>query len=108
MRDFLEALAEGFTLIRYDVRGSGLSDRDVSDLTLDGLTRDMEAVVHHLALERFALLGLGVLAGPVAISYAAAHPERVAQLILHSAYSRGDELAAPNTQRPLPACRLLC
>jgi class 3 adenylate cyclase/pimeloyl-ACP methyl ester carboxylesterase len=101
VRDFLETLAEGSTLIRYDMRGSGLSDRDVSDLTLDGLTRDMEAVVDQLALERFALLGLGVLAGPVAISYAAAHPERVAQLILYSAYLRGDKLVAPNTQQTL-------
>jgi class 3 adenylate cyclase/pimeloyl-ACP methyl ester carboxylesterase len=101
VRDFLETLAEGSTLIRYDMRGSGLSDREVTDLTLAGLTRDMEAVVDQLALERFALLGLGVLAGPVAISYAAAQPERVAQLILYSAYVRGDKLAAAKTQQTL-------
>jgi class 3 adenylate cyclase/alpha-beta hydrolase superfamily lysophospholipase len=101
VRDFLETLAAGSTLIRYDMRGSGLSDRDAADLTLAGLTRDMEAVVDHLALERFALLGLGVLAGPVAISYAAAQPERVAQLILYSAYVRGDKLATPKIQQTI-------
>jgi class 3 adenylate cyclase/pimeloyl-ACP methyl ester carboxylesterase len=101
VRDFLETLGEGSTLIRYDMRGAGLSDRDVSDFTLAGLTRDVEAVVDHLALERFALLSLGVLAGPVAITYAAAHPERVAQLILYSAYLRGAKLMAPETQQTL-------
>jgi class 3 adenylate cyclase/pimeloyl-ACP methyl ester carboxylesterase len=101
VRDFLETLGEGSTLIRYDMRGAGLSDRDVSDFTLAGLTRDVEAVVDHLALERFALLSLGVLAGPVAITYAAAHPERVAQLILYSAYLRGAKLTAPETQQTL-------
>jgi len=101
VRDFIEALAQGSTLIRYDMRGSGLSDRDVSDLALDGLTRDIEAVVDQLALKRFALLGFGVLAGPVAITYAAAHPERVAQLILYSAYLRGDKLATPKIQQTI-------
>jgi class 3 adenylate cyclase/pimeloyl-ACP methyl ester carboxylesterase len=101
VRDFLETLGEGSTLIRYDMRGAGLSDRNVSDFTLAALTRDVEAVVDHLALERFALLSLGVLAGPVAITYSAAHPERVVQLILYSAYLRGDKLAAPKTQQTL-------
>jgi len=101
VRDFLETLGEGSTLIRYDMRGTGLSDRDVSDFTLAGLTRDVEAVVDHLALERFALLSLGTLAGPVAITYAAAHPERVAQLILYSAYLCGAKLMAPETLQTL-------
>jgi pimeloyl-ACP methyl ester carboxylesterase len=71
-RGFLERLAQGCTLVRYDMRGSGLSDPDVSDLNMEAFVRDLEAVVDHLALERFALLAFGGLAGPIAMTYAAA------------------------------------
>ncbi len=100
-RGFLKALAEGFTLIRYDMRGGGLSDREVSDLSLESLTRDLEAVVDHLNLDRFPLLSLGILAGPIAIRYAAEHPERVSQMILCSAFLRGGKITAPDRQRVL-------
>ena len=99
VRAFLEALAEGLTLIRYDMRGSGLSDPDVSDFSLNTLINDLEAVVEHLALERFALVSLGDLAGPITMIYAATHPERVTHLILHSAFVRGSDIAPPERQR---------
>ena len=50
-------VALGWRVIRYDVRGMGSSDRDVEDLSLEGRVRDLEAVVSHLGLERFALGG---------------------------------------------------
>jgi class 3 adenylate cyclase/pimeloyl-ACP methyl ester carboxylesterase len=100
-REFLQALAEGFTLIRYDMRGSGLSDRDASDLSLDALTRDLEAVVDSLNLERFALLSLGFLAGPIAMTYAAAHPERVTHLIMSQAFLRGEEITTAERQHAI-------
>jgi class 3 adenylate cyclase len=100
-RSFLERLAEGFTLIRYDMRGGGLSDREVSDLSLESLTADLEAVVDHLSLDHFPLLSLGILAGPIAIRYAAEHPERVSQMILCSAFLRGGKITAPDRQRVL-------
>src|SRR5215831_7309931 len=64
-RHWSEALAERRTLIRYDPRGSGLSDRDVADLSLDALVSDLKAVVDALKLRRFPLIGLcqgGVIA----------------------------------------------
>ncbi len=94
-RELLEDLAEGVTLIRYDMRGSGLSDRDVPDLSLDGWVKDLEAVIQKLQLDQFTLLALGLLAGPIAIICAAAHREQVSKLILSSAYLRGSELATP-------------
>ena len=100
-RDFLEELARGFTLIRYDMRGSGLSDRWEGDWSVDNLVKDLEAVADDLALERFALLSLGLLAGPVAISYAAAHPQRVTHLLLSSAFLRGDQITTRERQRAL-------
>ena len=100
-RDFLHLLAEGFTLIRYDMRGSGLSDRDVSDLSLDALVRDLEAVVDHVGLQSFPLLSLGLLGGPIAVAYAGAHPQRVSHLILSAAYLSGAKITTPERQRAL-------
>jgi class 3 adenylate cyclase len=100
-RAFLEMLAQGCTLIRYDMRGTGLSDRDVSDFSLDALVRDLEAVVDHLALNSFALVSLGGLAGPLAITYSAQHPQRVAQLVLSSAFVRGNQLTTPERQQAM-------
>ena len=99
VRRFLEQLADGFTLIRYDMRGSGLSDRDVTDLSLPSLVKDLEAVVDHLSIERFALVSLGMLGGPIVMSYAAADPARVTRLIVLSGYVRGSEIMSPDAQR---------
>src|SRR3972149_7794336 len=98
-RGFLERLAQGCTLVRYDMRGSGLSDPGVSDLTLEAFVQDLEAVVDPRALERFALLAFGGLAGPIAMTYAAARPERVSHLVLHSAYLRGSDVTTPQRAR---------
>lgn len=98
LRAFLCELANGYTLVRYDMRGSGLSDRDVTDISLPVLTRDLEAVIEVLGLKRFSLVSLGELAGPIAANYAAAHPERVASLVLFSSFVRGADLATPATQ----------
>jgi pimeloyl-ACP methyl ester carboxylesterase/DNA-binding CsgD family transcriptional regulator len=98
VREFLSSLASGLMLVRYDMRGSGLSDRDVSDFSIPALLQDLEAVTDHLGLTRFALLGLGDLAGPLAIAYAAANQTAITHLILHSAYARGSDLASPEHQ----------
>ncbi|HJX61189.1 MAG TPA: adenylate/guanylate cyclase domain-containing protein [Dehalococcoidia bacterium] len=100
-RAFLEALAQGVTLARYDMRGGGLSDRDVSDLSLEALVSDLEAVIDCLNLERFPLLSLGLLAGPTAVAYAARHAERVSHVILCSTFLRGDGITTPDRQKAL-------
>src|SRR5215510_390947 len=50
----LRGLARHFKLIRLDFRGCGLSDRRQAQ-TLDEYVLDIEAVVHRLGLQRFAL-----------------------------------------------------
>jgi len=87
-RHWLEGLAEGRMVVRYDERGSGLSDRDVPEVSLERSVADLEAVVDAAKLERFALLGTSQ-GGPTAIAYAARHPERVTKLVLYGAYARG-------------------
>jgi pimeloyl-ACP methyl ester carboxylesterase len=81
-RHWLDGLAEGRTVIRYDERGCGLSDRDVDDLSLEARVADLEAVVEAAGLERFSLLGMSQ-SGPVAIAFAARHSDRVSHLILY-------------------------
>ncbi|MCH8816026.1 MAG: alpha/beta fold hydrolase [Chloroflexi bacterium] len=93
-RAWYERLARTRQLIRYDGRGSGLSDRDVAEYTLDTLIIDLEAVVGRLGIEKFALLGPHH-AGPVAIAYTARHPERVSHLLLWCAYARGSDYSPP-------------
>jgi len=77
----LRATASLFTCIRYDLRGCGLSDRDVTDLSLQAMTRDLEAVVDRAAPGTCAIGGPGYTAA-VAVAYAAAYPERVSHLVL--------------------------
>ena len=71
-RTWYEHLGKTRMLVRYDGRGTGLSDRDVTNCSLDAQVLDLVAVVDRLGLERFALLGV-FTGGPVAIAYTAHH-----------------------------------
>jgi pimeloyl-ACP methyl ester carboxylesterase len=97
-RNWYERLAEDRTLIRYDVRGTGLSQREVAEISLDGYVADLEAVVGELGLNHFSIFAAGD-AGPAAISYAVANPDRVSRLVLWCAYARGaDFQTSPRIQ----------
>lgn len=87
-RPLLERLASGRTLIRYDQRGCGLSDREVADISFDRWVDDLEAVIEGAGLKRFALLGISQGAAS-AITYAVRHPERVSHLVLLGGLARG-------------------
>jgi len=81
-------LSSQHTLVRYDARGSGLSDWDVDLFSMEAWVQDLEAVVDDLELETFPLLGISQGAS-VSVAYAAKHPERVTHLILYGGYARG-------------------
>jgi DNA-binding NarL/FixJ family response regulator len=74
-------------LIMYDCRGTGMSDRDVADYSLEGWMRDIDAVVDALGLDTFVLFAPDSLAVLVAIAYAASRPQRVSHLVLWQAHS---------------------
>ncbi|HZC83375.1 MAG TPA: alpha/beta fold hydrolase [Rubrobacter sp.] len=93
-RQWYERLAQERMLVRYDIRGTGYSERDVSDHSLDALVADVEAVVDRLGLDRFDMFG-AFDAGPVAIAYAARHPEQVSQLILWCSWARSSDIRSP-------------
>lgn len=96
-RHWLDGLADGRTLLRYDERGSGLSDRDVSRFSVEAWVEDLEAVVDAAGLERFSLLGLSN-GGAVAIAYAVRHPERVSHLVLSGAFAQARLRRNPSPQ----------
>ncbi|MCH7715624.1 MAG: adenylate/guanylate cyclase domain-containing protein [Gemmatimonadetes bacterium] len=93
-RSYFEALAGHFRLVRYDARGNGLSDQKIPEIDFEGLILDLEAVIDELALTDVTLYGT-TFGGPIAIAYAARHPERVARLVLDSTYARGEDIAGP-------------
>ena len=87
-RPWIEALSRDHTLLRMDERACGLSDSDVPEISFEAWVRDLEASVDAVGLERFALLGCSQGA-PIAIEYAARHPERVSHLVILGGYARG-------------------
>jgi len=85
-------LAGRQTVVLYDKHGTGLSDRNRTDFSLEADRRDLETVVDHLGLKRLALLGASQ-SGPVAVAYAVKHSRRVTHLILYGTYAAGDTIA---------------
>lgn len=101
-RPWIEGLSERHTLVRYDERGCGLSDRDVEEYSLDAWVRDLEAVVDAAGLERFVLLGISQGAA-VSVAYAVLHPDRVTHLVLYGGYARGRLRRALSTSQRMEA-----
>ena len=87
-RSWLTALTRGNTLIRYDARGCGLSDRDVDDFSSERHAEDLEAVVKACGLQKFALIGM-TGGGPYSIIYATRHPEQISHLVLYGSFLQG-------------------
>jgi pimeloyl-ACP methyl ester carboxylesterase/DNA-binding CsgD family transcriptional regulator len=86
-RHWITALSASNTLIRYDLRGTGLSDRRVAAQSLDVWLNDLAAVLDAARVERCALLGV-CQAGPIAVAFAASQPDRVSALALYGTYAR--------------------
>jgi pimeloyl-ACP methyl ester carboxylesterase len=87
-RHLYRELARDHTLIRYDARGNGLSDREVEHLSFEALVHDLETVVDAAGIERFALLGISQGCA-VSVGYAVQHPERVTHLVLYGGFAVG-------------------
>ncbi|QBR92420.1 alpha/beta fold hydrolase [Nocardioides euryhalodurans] len=87
-RHYLVELGRIATVIRFDERGHGLSDRDVDDLGLERRVDDLAAVVDDAGLDRFAVLAMAQ-GGPVTLHYMARNPGRVTRLVCASTYAGG-------------------
>ncbi len=86
-RRYCERLAEFTRLILFDKRGMGMSDRVPGATTLEERMDDIRAIMDAIGSERAAVMG-GSEGGPLAMLFAAAHPERTVALILHGAEVR--------------------
>jgi pimeloyl-ACP methyl ester carboxylesterase len=93
-----ERLAHRLTVIHYDGRGTGHSQRDVSDLSLGAMVGDLAGVVDQLGISEVSLLGQ-YNSCTHAIAFAARHPERVKRMVLFGGSARNwDAISARQTQ----------
>ena len=99
----IHRIGRGRKLIRFDLRGTGLSQA-VEDVSPTVLVRDVEAIVAALNLERFILFGVA-FGGPRAIEYAARHPDFVEGLVLYDTFPRFTDAFPLQVSQALP---LLC
>jgi len=101
-RDFILELATSHRVVRFDTRGSGLSDRDIAYPGLDDLVLDVEAVIDAADTdgEEIVLWG-STFGGPIAVAYAARHPERVERIVLDGTYASGRDAWPPERSRSI-------
>ena len=98
LHQVFEQLAQELTLVHYDGRGTGHSQRDVTDVSLEAMVSDLEAVIGRAGLTQVSLLGQ-YNSCPHAIAYAARHPERVNRMVLFGGSARGwTAMSARQTQ----------
>jgi len=88
-RHWIRFFSDHFHFVRYDERGCGLTDRNVSELSHERKVEDLEALADSAAAGAPVTL-LGISQGaPVCIEYATRHPDRVSRLLLYGGYARG-------------------
>jgi pimeloyl-ACP methyl ester carboxylesterase len=85
---FFARLASFCRLIRFDKRGTGLSDRLSAIPTLEERMDDVRAVMDAAGSTRAALLGFSE-GGPMCVVFAATYPQRTTALILYGSFARG-------------------
>jgi pimeloyl-ACP methyl ester carboxylesterase/DNA-binding winged helix-turn-helix (wHTH) protein len=98
-RHWCVELGRRFRYLRYDARGGGLSDRDLTGSKVDELgtwTRDLETAVDVCGAGPIVLFAMSQGGGP-ALDFAVRHPERVSHLVLLGCYSRGMRRRDPAT-----------
>ena len=84
---FFERFSQFCRLIRFDKRGTGLSDRPVKMATLEERTDDIRAVMDDVGIERANIFGVSE-GGSMACLFAATYPERVNSLLVWGAQAR--------------------
>jgi pimeloyl-ACP methyl ester carboxylesterase/DNA-binding CsgD family transcriptional regulator len=100
--DFLQRLAQQFTVIRYDKPGCGLSNRESIDLSFDGQVAAAVAVADAVGADRFRLFGASQ-GGQLAAAIAARHPERVEALVVYGTCANGEDLAPVEARKSVVA-----
>ncbi len=106
-RPMFARLNGSYNVVRYDIRGAGLSDRNAQNRGIDYHVADMKAVADAAGLDCFPLLTT-LQNTPVAIRFVAQNPDRVSRLVIHEGYVRGRGLrsGAPADQDADPIISL--
>jgi pimeloyl-ACP methyl ester carboxylesterase len=99
-RHFFTRLAEGFCVVRYDRPGCGLSDRDVPARTQACEVQLLAALADALGEPQFSMFAVSC-GGPAALTYAAAHPNRIRRLCLYGSFADGSDAATPEVRDAL-------
>lgn len=87
LASFYRGLSQLGRLILFDKRGTGLSDRVYGIASLEERMDDVRAVMDAVGSERAAVLGVSE-GGPMAVLFAATHPDRTRALVTMGAYAR--------------------
>ena len=105
---FMHGLADGRRMVRFDIRGAGLSDPLSKTATVDNQVDDFMAVADAAGLERFPVAAV-MQGAAVALRVAARYPDRVSRLGLYNAYARGRLLrgGAPDSPEKDPFIALI-
>jgi class 3 adenylate cyclase len=85
--DALRRVARMGRLVSFDKRGMGLSDRKLGFGSLEERMDDIRAVLDAAEVERATFFAVSE-GGPLAIMFAASHPERVDKLVLYGSFAR--------------------
>jgi len=96
-RALYESLARGCQLVRYDRAGCGLSDPTDRPPSLAFELEQLDTVASVLETTSFDLMGIS-MGAPVALAWAAAHPETVRRLVLYGGWAQGQDLSPPAVQ----------
>jgi len=96
-RAFLESLAQGRMLVRYDRPGCGLSERSPAEPSVDAELDTVAAVLAAVGVDRADVVAssLGV---PLMIEWAARRPEAVDRLVLYGGWARGADIGTPEVR----------
>jgi len=86
-----QPLAKNQRLVWFDWPGTGLSDRDSIDFSMEAMTRAIETVVARTSLEKFSICAT-LSAVPIALTYAAEWPERISHLIFVDGWTQFSEV----------------
>jgi pimeloyl-ACP methyl ester carboxylesterase len=85
---WLREFSRNRRLVRADLRGFGLSEWEPAEFSFEAMVGDLEAVVDAAGIEQCDLLAVSH-GCPMAIAFAARHPERVRKLVLVNSFAAG-------------------
>jgi pimeloyl-ACP methyl ester carboxylesterase len=99
---FIEALASRFTLVIFDNRGTGRSEKPFQGYALSNMAADVCGLLDHLGIERAHVLGYS-MGGAIAQEFALRYPARLLALMLCATFCGGSKAiyAKPHVLRTI-------